>query len=83
MRLLYTRDNFSRNEKAEWRINIFQNIINGLHMIVDVMEEFGIPFENENLTVGPFSSPLHQTMDVVYVLAPYSNMYLRRSTSRL
>lgn len=52
MRLIYTRDGFSKNEKAEWRIIIFQNIIDGLRMIVDAMEEFQIPFEYENTTVS-------------------------------
>lgn len=52
MRLIYTRDGFSKNEKEEWRIIIFQNIIDGLRMIVDAMEEFKIPFQYENTTVG-------------------------------
>jgi guanine nucleotide-binding protein subunit alpha, other len=52
MRLIYTRDGFSKNEKAEWRIIIFQNIIDALRMIVDAMEEFQIPFEYENTTVS-------------------------------
>ena len=52
MRLIYTRDGFSKNEKAEWRIIIFQNIIDGLRMIVDAMDEFEIPFEYENTTVS-------------------------------
>lgn len=52
MRLIYTRDGFSKNEKAEWRIIIFQNIIDGLRMIVDAMEEFDVPFEFENTTVS-------------------------------
>jgi guanine nucleotide-binding protein subunit alpha len=51
MRLIYTRDGFTKNEKAEWRIIIFQNIIDGLRMIVDAMEEFEIGFEFENTTV--------------------------------
>lgn len=59
MRLIYTQGGFSTNEKAEWRTIIFQNILNGLQMIVNAMEEFGIPFENENLTVGSFNSPLY------------------------
>lgn len=53
MRLIYTRDGFTKNEKAEWRIIIFQNIIDGLRMIVDAMEEFEIGFEFENTTVRP------------------------------
>jgi hypothetical protein len=52
MRLIYTRDGFSKNEKAEWRIIIFQNIVDGLRMIVDAMEEFQIPFEYDNTTVS-------------------------------
>jgi guanine nucleotide-binding protein subunit alpha, other len=56
MRLIYTKDGFSKNEKEEWRIIIFQNIIDGLRMIVDAMEEFQIPFEYENTTVSLFSS---------------------------
>jgi hypothetical protein len=52
MRLIYTKDGFSKNEKEEWRIIIFQNIIDGLRMIVDAMEDFKIPFEYENTTVS-------------------------------
>ena len=52
MRLIYARDGFSKNEKEEWRIVIFQNIIEGLRMIMDAMEEFNIPFQYENTTVS-------------------------------
>jgi guanine nucleotide-binding protein subunit alpha len=48
MRLIYTKDGFTKNEKEEWRVIIFNNILDGLRMIVDAMEEFGIPFEFEN-----------------------------------
>ena len=51
MRLIYTKDGFTKNEKEEWRVIIFNNILDGLRMIVDAMEEFGIEFENENTTV--------------------------------
>ena len=59
MRLIYTRDGFSKNEKAEWRIIIFQNIIDALRMVVDAMEEFEIPFEFENTTVSLFAMLSH------------------------
>jgi guanine nucleotide-binding protein subunit alpha len=63
MRLIYTRDGFSKNEKEEWRIIIFQNIIDGLRMIVDAMEEFAIPFQYENTTVGlNCHSPLQEKL---------------------
>jgi guanine nucleotide-binding protein subunit alpha len=58
MRLIYTRDGFSKNEKEEWRLIIFQNIIDGLRRIVDAMDEFNIPFEFENTTVRILSSHL-------------------------
>ena len=54
MRLIYTKDGFSKNEKEEWRIIIFQNIVDGLRMIVDAMEEFGISFEFDNTSVSIF-----------------------------
>jgi guanine nucleotide-binding protein subunit alpha len=52
MRLIYTKDGFSKNEKEEWRVIIFNNILDGLRMTIDAMEEFGIPFEYENTTVS-------------------------------
>ena len=55
MRLIYTKDGFSKNEKEEWRVIIFNNILDGLRMTIDAMEEFGIPFEYENTTVRKIS----------------------------
>jgi guanine nucleotide-binding protein subunit alpha len=52
MRLIYTRDGFSKKEKEQWRIVIFQNIIDGLRMIVDTMEKSNIPFQYENTAVS-------------------------------
>jgi guanine nucleotide-binding protein subunit alpha, other len=54
MRLIYTKDGFTKNEKEEWRVIIFNNILDGLRMTLDAMEEFGIPFEYENSTVRIF-----------------------------
>lgn len=51
MRLIYTKDGFSKNEKEEWRVIIFNNILDGLRMTIDAMEEFGISFGSENTTV--------------------------------
>ncbi|RQM06278.1 hypothetical protein DH86_00001068, partial [Scytalidium sp. 3C] len=47
MRLIYTKDGFSKSEKEEWRIIIFNNILDGLRMTVDAMQEFGVEFSNE------------------------------------
>ena len=51
MRLIYTKDGFSKNEKEEWRVIIFNNILDGLRMTVAAMEEYGIDFENEKTSV--------------------------------
>jgi guanine nucleotide-binding protein subunit alpha len=51
MRLIYTKDGFTKNEKEEWRVIIFNNILDGLRMTIDAMEDFDIPFEFENTTV--------------------------------
>ncbi|KAG0652939.1 glycoprotein2 [Hyphodiscus hymeniophilus] len=51
MRLIYTKDGFTQTEKEEWRIIIFNNILDGLRMTVDAMEEYSIHFEYENTTV--------------------------------
>lgn len=51
MRLIYTKDGFSKNEKEEWRIIIFNNILDGLRMTTDAMGDLGIPFEYENTSV--------------------------------
>lgn len=55
MRLIYTKDGFSENEKEEWRIIIFNNILDSLRLVIDAMEEFGIVFEYDNSTVCIFS----------------------------
>lgn len=55
MRLIYTKDGFNQTEKEEWRVIIFTNILDGLRMTVDAMEEFGIAYENENTTVSIFN----------------------------
>ena len=52
MRLIYTKDGFNKNEKEEWRIIIFNNILDGLRMTVDAMDEYGIAFQYENTTVS-------------------------------
>lgn len=52
MRLIYTKDGFNKNEKEEWRIIIFNNILDGLRMTIDAMDEFGITFEYDNTTVS-------------------------------
>jgi guanine nucleotide-binding protein subunit alpha len=51
MRLIYTKDGFTKNEKEEWRVIIFNNILDGLRMTVDAMDEFSIEFEYENTSV--------------------------------
>ena len=51
MRLIYTKDGFTKNEKEEWRVIIFNNILDSLRMTIDAMEEFGIAFTDENTTV--------------------------------
>jgi guanine nucleotide-binding protein subunit alpha len=51
MKLIYTKDGFSKNEKEEWRVIIFNNILDSLRLIVDAMEEFGIGFAFENTMV--------------------------------
>jgi guanine nucleotide-binding protein subunit alpha len=55
MRLIYTKDGFSKNEKEEWRVIIFNNILDGLRMTIDAMEDFGISFEYENTAVRTIS----------------------------
>jgi guanine nucleotide-binding protein subunit alpha len=51
MRLIYTKDGFTKNEKEEWRVIIFNNILDGLRMAVDAMDEYGFSFEYENTAV--------------------------------
>lgn len=53
MRLIYTKDGFSKNEKEEWRIIIFNNILDGLRMALDAMDDYGLSFEYENTAVCP------------------------------
>ncbi|TGO17215.1 hypothetical protein BTUL_0019g00040 [Botrytis tulipae] len=48
MRLIYTDKGFSKTEKEEWRIIIFHNILDGLRMTVEAMNDFNTPFEHES-----------------------------------
>jgi len=52
MRLIYTKDGFSKNEKEEWRVIIFNNILEGLRKIIEAMQDFSIDFEYENTSVS-------------------------------
>lgn len=52
MKLIYTKEGISKNEKEEWRVIIFNNLLDGLRMIVDAMEEMGIEFKYDNTTVS-------------------------------
>jgi len=52
MKLIYTKEGISRNEKEEWRIIIFNNLLDGLKMVIDAMEELSIEFKYENTTVS-------------------------------
>ena len=54
MRLIYTKDGFTKNEKEEWRVIIFNNILDGVRMAVEAMGEYGIGFEYENTSVSSF-----------------------------
>jgi len=51
MKLIYTKEGISKNEKEEWRVIIFNNLLDGLKMIIDAMEEMGIDFKYDNTTV--------------------------------
>ena len=51
MRLIYTKDGFTKNEKEEWRVIIFNNILDGLRTAADAMEEYNFAFELESTTV--------------------------------
>ncbi|KAG9243725.1 guanine nucleotide binding protein, alpha subunit [Calycina marina] len=48
MKLIYTKDGFTKNEKEEWRVIIFNNVLDGLRMAISAMEEYDISFENES-----------------------------------
>ena len=52
MKLIYTKEGISKNEKEEWRVIIFNNLLDGLKMIIDAMEEMGIDFKYDNTTVN-------------------------------
>ncbi|KAI1004537.1 Guanine nucleotide-binding protein alpha-2 subunit [Podosphaera aphanis] len=47
MRLIYTKEGFSKSEKEEWRTIIFQNILDSLRLSIDAMEEHGTTFHYE------------------------------------
>ncbi|KAH6683224.1 G protein alpha subunit [Halenospora varia] len=51
MKLIYTKEGISKSEKEEWRVIIFNNLLDGLRMIIDAMEDMDIQFEYENTTV--------------------------------
>lgn len=52
MKLIYTKEGISKSEKEEWRVIIFNNLLDGLRMAIDAMEEMGISFQHDNTTVS-------------------------------
>lgn len=52
MRLIYTKEGFSKQEKEEWRCIIFNNVLDSLRIIVNAMEEFKFAFQNESTRVS-------------------------------
>lgn len=72
MKLIYTKEGISKNEKEEWRVIIFNNLLDGLRMIIDAMEEMGIEFQYENTTVSNSSRR--------FILLPCIGPNMRRYT---
>ena len=62
MRLIYTQDGFSKTEKEEWRIVMFENILDALRLIIDAMDVFEIEFDQEATSVTTF---LEQSVGLV------------------
>ena len=56
MKLIYTKEGISKSEKEDWRVIIFNNLLDGLRMIIDAMEDMGIEFQYDNTTVRVESS---------------------------
>ncbi|KAI6249797.1 Guanine nucleotide-binding protein alpha-2 subunit [Erysiphe necator] len=46
MRLIYTKEGFTKQEKEEWRGIIFNNILDGLRITINAMQEFNFEFQN-------------------------------------
>jgi hypothetical protein len=67
MKLIYTKEGISKSEKEEWRVIIFNNLLDGLRMIIDAMEDMGIDFQYDNTTV---SERKIRDMSSVLLLAP-------------
>jgi guanine nucleotide-binding protein subunit alpha len=57
MRLIYTKDGFTKNEKEEWRVIIFNNILDGLRMTIEAMGDYHVAFEYENTSVSSTLEP--------------------------
>ena len=70
MRLIYTKDGFTKAEKDEWRVIIFNNILDGLRLTIDAMDDLNIEFEHENTSVSKCYDPSN----------PSGNYILRRRT---
>ncbi|RKF80010.1 Guanine nucleotide-binding protein alpha-2 subunit [Golovinomyces cichoracearum] len=48
MRLIYTKEGFSKSEKEKWRVIIFKNLHDGLRMNLVAMQESGIKLQYES-----------------------------------
>lgn len=43
---------FSKNERKQWRVVIFNNLVNAFQILIGAMDEHGTDFENEENQVG-------------------------------
>jgi len=59
MRRIYTKEGFSKSEKDEWRLIIFNNILEGLRKTIEAMDEFNIEFgfPNSSVSIYPSRTP--------------------------
>jgi guanine nucleotide-binding protein subunit alpha len=56
MKLIYAQG-FSKNEKLEWKPVVFNNVVQSMRLIFDVMSDQGIDFENKDNEVKNYPMP--------------------------
>lgn len=63
MKLIYATG-FSKNERLEWKPVVFNNVVQSMRLIFDVMNDQSIEFENKDNEVWHFPSnniPFHNS----------------------
>lgn len=80
MKLIYAQG-FSKNEKLEWKPVVFNNVVQSMRLIFDVMSDQGIDFENKDNEVRTIPTTSFDSIIPNPIQGPFS-VYANWATCR-